>query len=489
MKLPFLNINKRHTHPTTDMSTKQHSYRHTLWAFIAIGLLTSCRSHRADTPSDDHAQETYVRLIVSDSDGLRAAETDDNGTAQESSVTGGKVLTDKGTHTIPTFTQIGTANVFKSAPFPIAPGSTQMTLVINGAHLAPTSLSQGKEIQENANISDYIRPNAFVMTSTAFATTILPGITATMIDNEDTQARPNILVKDIERVVAKVLVTSTANRYEIRVENNTVATVSGFSYAVANGAKHTYLTRDHAGDRTMGADNIYNDYTSAIHTKSYTRADIGTAPDFLVRLGDTPATTKVGGTSPYAARALGKATYVFENSSTAAPGDFHYARQAYIKVYATFVPTVVADRNLSAVALPTDGTFYKGNIDGILYDSAASATHGGRNTAAYKYTKGKTVYLLPVNQQLDATGKKTVNANIRRNNFYHITFTSIVGLGFNYDPNDPNDPNIPKPKDNPNEPQTPPDDNDDNIDRKTQWFYVDCRVSPWTHIVYDNVLM
>lgn len=102
------------------------------------------------------------------------------------------------------------------------------------------------------------------------------------------------------------------------------------------------------------------------------------------------------------------------------------------------------------------GTFYEGVDDGLLYLRMRDALMLGKNTAVRKYDKGRMVYLVPMNRQLDPANGFVNYCDTRRNNIYDLTVTGISGIGHNYDPVDPDDPNVPKPEDNPFEPPTDP---------------------------------
>lgn len=100
------------------------------------------------------------------------------------------------------------------------------------------------------------------------------------------------------------------------------------------------------------------------------------------------------------------------------------------------------------------GDFYMGDADLVIYDTLLAARAAG-NERPIKYSRGRMVYLTPLNAQ---GGEGNVfNCDTRRNNIYDLVLLGIEGMGDNYDPVDPKDPNAPRPRpeDNPFEPDKP----------------------------------
>lgn len=443
-------------------------------------LMSACKQDKEEAVTGN----TFASVIVSTNGHLRAAsQADEAGTTDESTITDGKYLSTPEIKDL-TFTAQGT-DMHKSQTWQTTAGPREMAIVVNKADLTLTALGDAtKTTETNQTIADYTKPNKFVMTSKVFSKNIKPNIAqAAVVD-----ANTNLVEADVERIAVKVTVKDPANKTITNVGN-----LSDLKFSVANGAKQSYLYLNNAGSRTMGTDLLYKDYKSFIHDKTYTRAqaDAGTPPDFLVRLGDDAANTIVGGTSPYAAKAIGGSIYVFENSSTAGTGEFHYARQTYVKVYAKLTPTKVIkeDGTEGALDANTNGTFFRGFEDGKLYATAAAAKKKG-NTSAYMYKEGKVVYLTPANEQRETPQGKVVNANTRRNNIYELTIDSFAGIGYNYDPNDPKDPNAPKPSktDNPDEPEVPGDGGDDSIDKTETHMAVKVTVLKWNKVSINTTL-
>ena len=116
--------------------------------------------------------------------------------------------------------------------------------------------------------------------------------------------------------------------------------------------------------------------------------------------------------------------------------------------------TVTTEFELKVTEKP--GTFYEGVDDGLLYLRLQDAVILGKNKSVRKYDKGRMVYLIPLNRQLDGAKGFVNYCDTRRNNIYDLNIASISGIGLNHDPVDPDDPNIPKPEDNPFEPPTDP---------------------------------
>lgn len=513
-----------------------------LTGVVALGLgLTACNNDtpEVDTKGGTHARVTVQQAKVSGTRAVDDGQRDVVGTGEENDVTGGylffKANPGIGLDMVNTTPGAAATNaIWSSQVIETAPmNNVTFAILLNNRltlNLADYSPTKTFSIDDLDNV---IGASGFLMTSTVEADAntkdIVAGISeadAGNIANRDDETKNNFNL-DVERVVAKVQVHKPEGDYSTNGVPAGTIDFDNLTYAMAGSAKESYLFRDNAGSRVMDeTSKRYAGFTSAIHTLANPElqkmSDAGLNTNFNARsFNDHAATNSLASTA---------GIYFLENSTdqvVEGAGKLFYNRIAYVKVYATFLPSagqkiengVLVDATAAdfAAAKPeysvsvTDewyeankdkdglnftgapgawmlvlnepaGTFYLG-ADGIFYYGLDAARMAG-NATAKKYVMGKMVYKTPANSQMNEDRTFTEYADTRRNNIYHLTIDGFAGLGENYDWTDPEDPNIPKPGDNPDEPETP----DDPVDPLKTFMRVHAKVLNW-NLVNRNVTL
>ena len=495
-------------------------------AMAALLLLPACNKNNGSEPVNPATGNTYAGLNVVVGNSLRA-EADEAGTASEQKVSKIDLIGNSTTGIVKSWNegQADQPDVFWKAtttpsqelctvaPFKTPFDGTQMIGLFINNNVTLTGLNvqnaqnytYGTAAGLVTEIADLTNANNFAMTSKMDSKVISKGITEETVKTGTTEAQ-NVFTFDIERVIAKgVVAKGSALKAETNDGKGKVK-LDDITFAAVNGAVKTYLFANHAGDRTMGADLQYNNYTSAIdgYVEFAAAKDASAVKDNLVRLGNiSKDKAQLGGYAAknvYADEAAAKAAdgiYFLENSvaSTAMTDGnkaFGFYRFASAKVYATFTPTQLMKWNetdkkmetLTGDAITEGMTFYKGVTDGFLYDSKASAKKSSvaPNQDVVTYTNGRCGYYALWNRQ-EQPAKTVVNANTRRNNIYLLTITAFQGLGMPWDSSDPDDPNLPKPGDDPNvTPEEP------SIETQDSYMRVEAKILPWNLVTRDVIL-
>ena len=321
---------------------------------------------------------------------------------------------------------------------------------------------------------------------------------------EAAQNPENRCAVEVKRAVARVLLTTTEETYEVKYKNSeeVMGTIKDITYAVAQGEKSFYLMqmRDAnniiktpafdfvpeklADDYKLTADSYtkmgkYYDYSDLIET-----GKTGGTPRKALKANDLNDALKIG------AQSLTQSVFMFEAShkygKTADDTDFRRANTPYVLVRAKFTPAKFADGD--ATAYTEGSTFYMGE-NGLFYLDKANVTNeekgGVEGQKYYTYEKGKVIYYAFVNP--DVVGK-TINAPAYRNNIYHISVKGFKTIGMTWNPLFPEDPDTtdpknpdPKPKDDPVPPITPGETNTP----KETYMSVEVSVIPWNVHTYD----
>lgn len=356
---------------------------------------------------------------------------------------------------------------------------------------------------------------------------------------QDAKNRAALTVK---RAVARVMVTTTQNEFEVKgddpltpgvKEDIVLGTVSNIRYVVAQGEKSLYFMQN----VTTDADLTYKTPFSAyIPTKNpnddfipnYNWADVNKQYDYSGLWKEYNAAGIGGIVVPTAslfkqADAAGTLAAITADLKAGLKGEFilpnthkygatqdlsgyRKGNTAYVLVRAQFNPkkVVMNDGSISQT-YPAGKTFYMG-ANGVFYESvdaardASAGKHGVAGQTAAKYENGKTLYFAWINPD---KAKGWINSPVNRNNIYHIEISGFKRIGANWnplvppvDPNKPNDPNPnnpdPKPKDDkpndPNEPNDPPVKPDDPLTPKETWMSVQTTILPWNVHSYSVVL-
>lgn len=413
------------------------------------------------------------------------------------------------------FWQTATPGTFKVSPWQTTDGRQSMALLFNNGDIAPdiataSTFMYGSAATAINDIKVLSTDDKFVMTSRVENKEIKKGIDKATV-NTGTSEGQNVFSFDVERVVSQGLVAKAGDLREETADGKGKIDLDNITYAAVNGAAKTYLFRNKAGDRTITeADGLYKDFESAIdgYTEFENAKDpTGPVKDYLIRLGNlAPASENkinddlenykaISVAASIDAAKTGRGIYFLENSVNkdafiiSTNKDYGFYRLAYAKVYATYTPKEVwhLEEGKLVKKEGVEGvTFYRGELDGIIYASKAAAAKSelAPNQKAYTYTDGKCAYRALWNRQTDATGKTVLNADARRNNTYMLTVKAFQGIGMPWDSSDPNDPNLPKPID-PDEPKNP--DNPD-IEKEETFMRVEAKVLKWNLVSREVVL-
>ena len=168
--------------------------------------------------------------------------------------------------------------------------------------------------------------------------------------------------------------------------------------------------------------------------------------------------------------------------------------------------TSVAEKIAKAHTYVKGTTFYRGQIDDILYTDALAAMVGltlgnswttdAEKTANaqpyWKYLDARCAWRALLNRQTGTNDDDDItlsvsSANTRRNNIYWLEIGEFQKIGMPYDPSDPDDPNLPEPpKDDPTDP-TPEDPDDPDIEVQHTYMKVIAHVLNW-NVVRRNAI-
>lgn len=529
----------------------------TLLGLLTIGLvaLTSCKKDQKEPHQNEGT--TYVNVAISIPTGLRATpgEGDDDEYNPKGKWNGKDAIENITVYVVDKNSV--SWDGYTKADFDITPATSTTNITIKTKKAILTTPGNKKVyvvINAPQAIKDYLNkaiPNEF---EKAYATAIsvitakeatnkpdasgndvilMTNATAPAeqtiedgVKEEEAKNGPKNQIKvQVQRAVARVILTTTKDEYDItRADGVVLGKIKNITYAVAQGEKSFYLTQKRFDPSTPGARGVvtalgynfipktdrrnpgvlradvypdmekYYDYSDLVET-----AEAGKARKALVAasLNDALAIGE---------KSLESSAFIFENTHKYGAYDiFNYkggyrrANTAYVLVRATFVPNndAFADKAKFTKPYKEGETFYVGE-NGALYRSALNVTDdkssdaGGVAGQKYsEYTNGKVLYYAIVNP--DNT-EKPLNAPVYRNSIYHISVTGFKKIGMNWNPlfpEDPNtiDPNVgsknpdPKPN-NPNEP-VPPIKPEDNLSPKETYMSVDVSVIPWNVHTYD----
>jgi len=352
---------------------------------------------------------------------------------------------------------------------------------------------------------DGVADETIVMTNVApQSLEVLPNITV----NETIAASPkNRASLQVERGVARVMVTTDKTSYDIPTTNTVGAsilgTISNITWVLAQGENSLYvqhktdwITPNYGWLPTDDATYWGNagskyDYSGLFenNTNKYGGTDVPTMADY--------ATNKVANiTNDLDANLSGK----FVLPTTHATGvkalsNYKKGNTVYALIRAQFTPTSEAYADGGSYIAGAD--FYVGE-NGKFYTTAANsqdpAKGGVASQKVTKYVGGKVLYYAWANPDVVPDW---YNSPVIRNNVYHIHITGFKNLGTNWNPLFPEDPNgstinNPDPKPivtipNPSDPEKPivipepenPINPEDPLTTLETWMSVDVTVLPW----------
>lgn len=510
----------------------------TLLGLLVVGLvtLTSCKQERTEPLQNEGS--TYVSVAINLQSSLRAGDSGNDKEFNYKGTWNGKDAIEK----VDVYV-VGNGEVsygqYKANDFKIgkATDDTNITIKPNKAILttpgakkiyalinAPEEITKTLEKSMPAHFNEAYAKAVEDMTTAQVARAnadkedliMMSNSAECNVDIEDGATKEeaiagtkNYAKVDVQRVVARVILTTTKDTYDIKLQDGTLlGTISNITYAVAQGEKTFYISqqRNKAGSIiTPGykflplvnpADKSkLTNYEDQAKTYDYSdlRATVTTPRPALVAENLVEA-LEIGKKSLESSAFIFEASHMFgEEGQTVAnySGGFRRGNTPYVLVRTKFAPNLDLFYNEYQKRLfqkeGHDGTFYRGE-DGLFYVNVSitedkQSKYKDRKVPVQKYTKfekGKVLYHVFVNPDNVA---QTLDAPAYRNNIYHISVTGFKSLGLNWNPLYPEDPDTedpknpdPKPKDDPNTPPYVPGDK--NTPKET-YLAVEVNVVPW----------
>jgi len=390
----------------------------------------------------------------------------------------------------------------------------------NGTNAAPTKYTQTEATTAAAGtdpftIADHIakldgsgasQKDLIVMTGAYGEINVQDNVNEAATLN--TSAPVNRAHVTVQRAVARVLVTSDKDTYEIKGDDPTteavetedagnavvLATISNLTYVVAQGESSLYLNQQESGDQAYAyktpnstyksteenydasvygkydytglwrkKDNHFGGYSVPTNAAYEALAAAGNNEDLLKNV-----LAKVQDTEGLHGEFFLPNTHAL-NADRATSG-YRKGNTAYVLVRGKINPKFVWTGENQVVNDYTttnpDADLFLGD-DGKFYASAALAQNpktNGNTTAqgmkVKKFVGGKVLYFVWVNPD-NVNATEWVNSPAIRNNIYHIQISGIKSYVYNWNPlvpnpNQPVDPSKPfDPKDNPRDPNNP----------------------------------
>lgn len=269
------------------------------------------------------------------------------------------------------------------------------------------------------------------------------------VDPAGTLAGANRVNMQVERAVARVMVTTAKTSYDVpSADGSTViGSIDDITWVLAQGENSLFIQR-----KTDWATPNFG-WVPADDASYWGNA--GDKYDYSGLFENYEPATQFGGTpvptlADYAAANAGSigessildGKFVLPTTHAVAAGEassFKKGNTVYAMIRAKFTPKTFAD----AGTPDEDGTFYLG-ANGQFYTSAAAAYDPAGNGVTQKVTKyvgGKVIYYAWANPD---EIPEWYNSPVLRNNIYHIHITGFRTIGTNWNPLFPEDPDNPK---------------------------------------------
>ena len=330
----------------------------------------------------------------------------------------------------------------------------------------------------------------------------------TEVQTLNTSAPVNRAEVTVRRAVARVLVTTKSESYEVMGDNPTtkdvvetvadgnavkLATITNLTYVVAQGESSLYFNQQESADptnfkyKTPNSDYVPTgtaddpaanygeaqyamyDYTGLWrkHDNNFGGYTVPTYADYNATLDGVVG--KVKNAEGLHGEFILPNTHKFDAADRAQSG-YRKGNTAYVLIRGKIQPEYVymedksIERNWKTNHAEDD--LFLGD-DGKFYQSVKAAqdpaTNGNISAAAMKvkkFVKGKVLYFVWVNPD-DANATKWINSPAIRNNIYHIQISGIANYVYNWNPLIPN-PNKPLKPGEPVSPENPRDPNNPN---------------------------
>ncbi|SUB78679.1 Mfa1 family fimbria major subunit [Porphyromonas macacae] len=323
---------------------------------------------------------------------------------------------------------------------------------------------------------------------------------------------------EVERAVARVMVSISAENYEIKDKKTQekIGTLSEIRYVVAQGERQVFISKNEGNNsntwKTPGSmfvpdastfhskpSNEYYDYTGLWEEyngdkKKISGTKLATIDQYQKKLGTVTGELE----KSLAGKFLLPNTHKFGAKGVS---EYKKGNTAYILIRAKFTPevTIFADHGKTYSQSNGGGKvpnykpgddFYVGTNGKFYVDmkSVRDPEAGGvLGMNANRYVHGKVLYFAWLNPD-KANDKEWLNSPVVRNNIYHVHISGFKSIGVNWnplvpdkDPNNPENPNNPDP--NPNKPGDDPKDNpikpEDPLSNDDTYMSVQVTVLPW----------
>ena len=507
----------------------------------ALGLFASCSKSGKDVQDPNQEGSTYVGITLSmGTNDVRANEDDNyskkgtwNGKDEIKTidvyvvdVASGVVSTgfyNKNNFTITQTDGAPSITIIPKTAIRTTPGAKKVYALVNASAEVTQALANADAtVFENvynkvaqdfaiASLAKNENGKDVIMASNAkeCSLTVDDGVTAA--EALDTTAPRNRAKVEMKRVVARVLVTTKEETYQVMYSDGTtkMGVVKNISYAGAQGEKKFFIGQQLTPEGKINTPAYayvpkkIADIWGAEGKNSYDYSDLkahtfDSNPRYATKLSGTLTVEQIGEKSLAQTLFMYEASHKYQSNPAntdvnAYDGDFRRGNTPYVLVRALFVPDAGAFADGTGTTYQEGQDFYLG-ANNKFYSTAENvidpAKGGIKNQKFRHYVKGKVLYYAFVNPDR-APG--TLDAPVFRNNIYHINITGFKTIGTNWNPlypEDPDNPNPggpenpdPKPSDDPDNPN--PFNPDDPNTPKETWMSVEMSVLAWTVHSYD----
>ena len=502
---------------------------------VTLGLFASCAKSGREVQDPNKEGSTYVGVTLNMGANDFRAEDDNyskvgtwNGKDEIKTidvyivdVASGVVSTgayNKSNFTITQTDGAASISIVPQTAIRTAPGPKKVYAVVNASADVTLALSQATAAAfESAyntvahelavtSVATHTAGKDVIMASNAKECTIY---VAAGVTEAQALAGTNRASVEMKRVVARVLVTSNADTYEVKYSDGVtkMGTVKNISYAGAQGEKKFYIGQKVVSNLIQtpaygyvptaiadiwGTGSTHYDYSDLLaHTFT-------TNPRYVTTIAGPVDAKKIGEESLKHSLFMFEASHKYQTVSTntdvnSYDGDFRRGNTPYVLVRALFVPEATAFADGEGGNYHEGQTFYLG-ANNKFYTTKANVTNPTKGGVAGQkfrtYENGKVLYYAFVNPD---RVPNTLDAPAFRNNIYRINITGFKTIGTNWNPLFPEDPSNPNPG-GPNNPDPKPNDDpvnpnpfdpqDPNTPKET-WMSVEMSVLAWTVHTYD----
>lgn len=500
-----------------------------------LGLFASCAKSGKDAQDPNQEGSTYVGVTLRM--GANDLRAEDDNYRKEGTWNGQDEIKTIDVYLVDVASAVVTSGAYNKNNFTITqtdgaasisivpqtairttPGQKKVYAVVNASPDVTLALSQATAAEfESAyntvahefavtTVATHTAGKDVIMASNAKSCTInvVAGVT-----EPQALAGENRASVEMKRVVARVLVTSNADTYEVKYSDGVtkMGTVKKISYAGAQGEKKFYIGQKVVSNLIQtpaygyvptaiadlwGTGSSHYDYSDLLaHTFT-------SSPRSVTTIAGPVDAKKIGEESLKHSLFMFEASHQYQTKSANADvtkydGNFRRGNSPYVLVRALFVPDKSAFADNTGATYAEGQTFYLG-ANNKFYTTKANVTDPAKGGVAGQkfrtYVDGKVLYYAFVNPD---RVPNTLDAPVFRNNIYRINITGFKTIGTNWNPLFPEDPKHPNPS-GPNNPDPKPNDDPENPNPfdpqdpntpKETWMSVEMSVLAWTVHSYD----